>query len=355
MAYVYFFGAAELLATNENAKSEAKVYILEDKKELECHHSQTPKSFKDATQLREGRSRTVGVYQRSRTSLYLRNGKAHSVWKPRRYTERNPASGISNEVEEQRQDLHERQQNLLSRVQATRDVLKEQKEELARHPEENQSGVEEKEEEEKEGEEKKEERAQESDQTHTNSEQRWQYAIKSVMKKKAGPSTTKDLKRMPWQFHDVVSQYIATVSQSSPHSEAQPTVAQERQRAPTVPCIKSSSAEDGVIPLRQWKSHYYASKKVKQERQERMKQFSTEPSIPTPKRLVTIAEEDGEVPSLNTTTVEIIMNSNSNHTDDSQPLPQPDTPSMDDCLDSPVKPNDNPSNPQMVYAMSHED
>lgn len=354
MACVYFFGAAELLATNENAKSEAKVYFLEDKKELECHHSQIPKSCEDATQLTEGRRRTVGVYQRSRTSLYLRDGKAHSVWKPKRHTERKPASGITNEVEEQRQDLHERQQNLLSRVQATRDVLKEQKEELARHPEDNLSGVEE--EKEKEGEEEKEEeRAQESDQTHTNSERRWQYAIKSVMKKKVGQNTRKDLKRMPWQFHDVVSQYIATVSQSSPHSEAQPTVAQERQRAPTAPCVKSSSTEDGVIPLRQWKSQYYASKKVKQERQERMKQFSTEPSIPTAKHLVTIAEEDGEVPSPNTATVEIIMNSNSNHTDNSQPLPQPDTPSMDDCLDSPAKPNSNPSNPQMVYAMSHED
>ena len=334
MGMLTLFGAAELVeAMNEDNESEAKVYIQENKRER-CH-SQIPKSREDAPQLREkGGNERVRVYRRARTSLYLRDGKAHSVWKPKRHTERKRVSRVDNEVVEQKQDLHERQQNLLSRVQATRDVLKEQKEELARQPEEHQSGME-VEEKEKEREDEEEEGDRESDQTHTsttNGEQRWQHAIRSVMEENVGKKTRKDLKRMPWQFHDVVSQYVAAVSQPSPHSEAQPVVAQERQRAPTTPYMKSE--QDRVISLRQWKSQYYESKKVKQERQERMKQFYTEPSIP--KHLITIAEEDSEVPSPTATTVEIVMSSNSNQTDNPQPLPQPDTPLMDDHLDSPV-------------------
>ena len=169
------------------------------------------------------------------------------MWTPRRPSK--PCAGFTDivmEVMRNKQDLLERQQRLRSRIMATQQVLKVQREEMAAMSDED-------------GEE--DSTVQEA---AAEKKKKWQRAIKKVMedntKAKKKPS------KRSIHFHDVVSQYVATMSTSS-HDDA--TVDQF-----TVTQAKAEARNS----LRQWRSQYMES--TKQKKKNPMKQSSSVPIIP---------------------------------------------------------------------------
>ena len=213
-------------------------------------------------------------------------------------------------MRKQLDDLHERQHKLLSRVQATREVMKVQMEEIAMMQETSeQSDSEEREEKEVEGEEEEVEEekvetqgAQGSDRIHVSSltdKEKWQYAIKRVMKNNSGRSRKikqRKLKHLSLIFHDAISQHAAAMSQSSSHSEL---MMQDQEVAP-------SALQAGAIPIGQWKSQFAARPRKASENQHaqeaKYNRFSTELSEAT--NLYTISEENVEDMSLASQAIE---------------------------------------------------
>ena len=235
---------------------------------LELHHIQNSGTDEPT---RENKKRPLN----KRRSLYLRDGKMHSVWKPKSYSELKVTSkfqGAVKKVMKEKEDLHKRQQNLLNRVQATRDMLKEQKGELARLQDEEEDTTEENE--------TQDEAVGGSDPSHAHTPaKQWQRVIKKVVDNNAVHNKNNPTKKKPWQFHDVVSQYMLAVSKSRDGHQAQRS-AQELIRAPSSPCLPASS---GVVPLRQWKSMMVKS------RQKQMKLSSKISAVFPP-----VAEENEE-------------------------------------------------------------
>ena len=158
------------------------------------------------------------------------------------------------EMEKYKQDLHERQQKLLSRVQATREVLKVQREELATLEEEKKTEEEEEEEEEEEG-------AREilSPGRHTMTRRQWRNVIARVMEERGSNAERRERrnrKKHSMYFHNIVSQYVAAMAKPSPYSEHSPMLPHSslRNRVPSSTSLKVAPLRTGVVPLRQWKS-----------------------------------------------------------------------------------------------------
>lgn len=189
----------------------------------------------------ESKRQSIKAKQERRQALYLDEGQAHMVWKPKRVG-RKPLTEITTamqEMEKHRQDLHERQQKLLSRVQATREVLKVHKEELA-------TLVEDK-----------------SPTQRQTSEKRWRTAITKVMEENEEMRRRKRNKKSLY-FHEIVTQYVAAMAKEK--SKAAKTQMAAKPEAPKAPkkqapkkrppanTVKMAPLHRGAIPLRTWKS-----------------------------------------------------------------------------------------------------
>ena len=174
------------------------------------------------------------------------------MWKPKRCIKRVALrdSIAMHEIEKHKRDLHERQQKLLSRVHATREVLKVQREELATLEEEN------------EGEDM-------VGNTQTNSQQRaterrkWRNVITRVIEEN-GETKLRECrnrnKQQTLSFHAAVSQYVALMARTPPYCETTTTPA-TNPKVPKVPMSRAIShslkvppPRTVVMPLRQWKS-----------------------------------------------------------------------------------------------------
>lgn len=169
----------------------------------------SPKDAKKAfigTQLRpESQRRSIKQKQQRRKALYLDNGEAYTIWKPK-YSKKNVSAGASNtvlEMDKQKQDLYERQQKVLSRVQATREVLKVQREELATLEDETEET---------------------SVQQFTSDREKSSHTITgmTLTKENDKEKEQQSRKKLSMYFHNTVSQYVAVMMKSSPHG---PTVA----------------------------------------------------------------------------------------------------------------------------------
>ena len=214
----------------------------------------------NGTQLRpERRRKSIKEKKERRKALYLDEGQAHTVWKPKHLTKKQ-SSGVSTtmlELEKQRQDLHERQQKLLSRVKATQEVLKVQREELATLDKDDTE----------------EEGIQDNAQQLTLNERGKRQNVitreteeNSKLKKKR-----RNRKKRSMHFHNSVSQYVAAMAKHSPYRET-PTAVPFRNRVPSTMSLKATSLQMGVMPLRQWKSLVFEEHKVTDARQKLLSQ-----------------------------------------------------------------------------------
>ena len=201
------------------------------------------------TQLRsESKRKSIKAKRNHRRALYLDEGQAHTVWKPKRFARKvHVAIGMNTamlEMEKHRQDLHERQQKLLSRVQATREVLKVQREELANLEEDvidvDDWGI---------GEAGGGRRAD---------KRRWRSVITRVMEENDDMKQRErcSRKKRSMYFHDTVSQYVAAMTKYTPQSETGALAMNEmhKKRAPSSHSLKVTPLRTGLVPLRQWRS-----------------------------------------------------------------------------------------------------
>ena len=202
------------------------------------------------TQLRsESKRKSIKAKRGNRRALYLDEGQVHTVWKPKRFARKvHVAVGVSTamlEIEKHRQDLHERQQKLVSRVQATREVLKVQREELANIDEDEV----------------------ERDEWMMNGcseagrramdRRRWRNVVTRVMEDERDGSTRRERgnrKKRSMYFHNTVSQYVAAMTRQPLQTETAVPVDHIKKRAPSSHSLKLTPLRTGVMPLRQWRS-----------------------------------------------------------------------------------------------------
>ena len=217
---------------------------LREKGEEYKHRSLPNASMMTARSSRRQRDR--------RASLYLNHGKAHTLWIPNQHSVKQPMK--------QKQELLERRKSLLSRVKATQHVLKIQKGELAKVSE-----TSEEEEEEKQGKEEEEEKegnkgAKQSDGALAGRGKR-QHAVKNVVGQRKSGSKKIDVRKLSLRFHDIVSQYVAAMPQSTSQSESLPMDHDK------VPSLESTSEQDGAIPFQKWKRQFIERQQSKEERE----------------------------------------------------------------------------------------
>ena len=214
--------------------------------ELPQHLTGNGEVTSSGTQLRsESKRKSIKAKRDHRRALYLDEGQAHAVWKPKRFARKvHVAVGMSTamlEMEKHRQDLHERQQKLLSRVQATREVLKVQREELA-NLEEDVADVE-------------DWGIGGPGGGRRGDKRRWRSVITRVTDD-VQQRERHNRKKRSMYFHDTVSQYVAAMTKYSPQGEtgALPTRGANKKRAPSSHSLKVTPLRTGVVPLRQWTS-----------------------------------------------------------------------------------------------------
>ena len=141
----------------------------------------------------EAKTKSIRAKQDKRKPLYLSAGQRHSVWTPKQPSINKPSfADVVMQVVQNKQDLRERQQKLRSRVMATQLVLKEQREEMVEDDGEKSEG-----------------------EQNTTPEKRvkWQTAIKMVIDDNTKAKKKRFKKSV--HFHDIVSQYAATMSTSA--------------------------------------------------------------------------------------------------------------------------------------------
>lgn len=174
------------------------------------------------TQLRpESKRRSIKQKQQRRNALYLDNGEAYTIWKPK-YLKTAETSNTVLEMDKQKQDLYERQQKVLSRVQATREVLKVQREELATLEDETEEDV------------------KSSVRQCTTLREKWPNTVTGMTKENEKEKEQQSRKKRSTYFHNTVSQYVAVMMKSSSHD---PTVATlEDALSHQVPTSVSSKA-----------------------------------------------------------------------------------------------------------------
>ena len=171
----------------------------------------------------ESQRRSIKQKQQRRKALYLDNGKAYTIWKPK-YSKTTGASNTVLEMDKQKQDLYERQQKVLSRVQATREVLKVQREELATLEDETENSV----------------------QQCTTVREKWSNTITRMTKENEKEKEQQSRKKRSTYFHNTVSQYMAVMMKSSPHDPTEATL--QDAQVPTSVSSKVSPQHTG-IPL----------------------------------------------------------------------------------------------------------
>ena len=211
-----------------------------------CEDKESDEKMAD-TQLRStAKTKSIRAKYDKRKALYLIAGQSHSVWTPKKPSVR--ATGLSDvvmEVVKNKQDLLERQQRLRSRVMATQQVLKVQREEFA---------------------DASKDEGDESPPLPQKTKM-WQKAIKKVIEDNTNAKRRKRSKRS-LHFHDVVSQYMASTSAASNHDN-QPTA-----ESTTTHAAKAEARH----ALRMWRSQYMDdSKKLKVLKK---KPFSSLASLP---------------------------------------------------------------------------
>ena len=187
-----------------------------------------------------------------RKSLYLDTDQTHMVWKPK-HSQKKEATGFTDvvmEVIENRRTLLDRQQKLLNRVEATRKVLKAQKEELATLEEESNSDNEEN---------------SEAQQPTRKDGKKWQNAIARVKEDNctANKKAKRDAKRCI-RFHDIVSKYVSDMSTSSPNDGARLTTRPDEEGGAALYSRKRAApVRAATMSLLQWKSQVFEDQKEK--------------------------------------------------------------------------------------------
>lgn len=206
----------------------------------------------EGTQLRpESKRKSIKAKRDHRRALYLDEGQAHTVWKPKRVSRKvHVAVEISTamlEMEKQRQDLHERQQKLMSRVQATREVLKVQREELANFDED-----------EMEGDEWLIAGQAGAGRRAAVDRRKWRSVITRVKEEDTGDvkhREKRNRKKLSLYFHNRVSRYVVAMAKPSPYSETGGVPSHTMtKRAPSYHSLKMAPLRTGLMPLRQWRS-----------------------------------------------------------------------------------------------------
>lgn len=202
------------------------------KEQQTCELKESDGKVADTLLRPTAKTKSIRAKHDKRKALYLIAGQSHSVWTPKKPSVK--ATGFTDvvmEVVRNKQDLLERQQRLRSRVMATQQVLKVQREEFA-----DASKV---------------EGGDESPPLPQKSKM-WQKAIKKVIEDNTKAKRRKRSKRS-LHFHDVVSQYMASTSSASNHVD-QPTAGSTTTHAKAV----------ARHALRLWRSQYMEdSKKFK--------------------------------------------------------------------------------------------
>ena len=242
--------------------------------------------------LGEGINRHGRRRKKSVRSVYLHDGETHTVWKPSAPSPVTPAAppshfaDVVHEVMRQngKLNLRERQRQLLSRVTATQQVLKEQNEELATVAE----LTEDEGEEDREGEQRS---VSAPGQRDTPGRKMWQHLIKSVIdeKKESEKDRKRNRKRSTVHFHEVVTNKVA--SMEPPRAVTLPSTSEQGETAtvnnPVTPrkttrrktSVISRGRLDtvtpsGAIPFMEWKSQFYERQRLG--RQDSMKQFKSD-------------------------------------------------------------------------------
>ena len=236
----------------------------------------------------ESKRRSIKAKLDHRRALYLDEGQVHTVWKPKRVI-RPVSSKTIFELEKHKQDLQERQQKLLSRVQATREVMKVKREELVTLEED------EMEEEEEEESVRFNTQRQMSDKGHRVITKRGNLEVKKKERR--------NRKRQSTYFHNVVSQYVAAMTKTSPNRDSAhiPTSLNPfRNRISSSPSLKEATLHTGVMPLRQWKSLMFDDHRILDTRQKHASQTFEDTKVVN-KRDTVMSEDFSATPTTNTT------------------------------------------------------
>lgn len=225
-------GGAKVEDALERKKTRVKVHWQKEAGYEELELEPTLRTGSDTRFLQVGSQRRK-LNRNKHKSLYLKDGREHAVWKPTSHTIRRPNSGACNdvakEVMKQRRDLHERQQALLSQVQATQDVLRRSLFPGTSESEKQDEGEEGEEEEEVEvgvggeGENEEIREAQETDTTETETGI-WYHTDKKGAKGSQHGVTEQS--NLSLHLEAVVRQFAFAMSQSS---EPQPTTAHNQR------------------------------------------------------------------------------------------------------------------------------
>ena len=203
----------------------------------------------EGTMLRsESKRKSIKAKRGNRRALYLDEGQVHTVWKPKRFARKvHVAIGVRTsilEMEKHRLDLHERQQKLLSRVQATREVLKVQREELANLEPDQVDG---------------DEwilNGQTAGRKTATERRKWREVIARVMDEndKLTRRERRNRKKRSMYFHNTVSLYVAAMTKQSPQKETGVVPDSLNKRIPSSHSLKMAPLRTTVMPLRQWRS-----------------------------------------------------------------------------------------------------
>ena len=227
--------------------------------------SQAATCTTNATLRSERRSRSINDKREKRKALYLDTGQTHMVWKPK-HSQKKEATGFTDvvmEVIENRRTLLDRQQKLLSRVEATRKVLKAQKEELATLEEESNSD---------------EEENSEAQQPTRKDGKKWQNAIARVKEdNRTANKKAKHAAKRSIRFHDIVSKYVSDMYTSSPNDGARLTTGPtEAGGGALYSSQQFTPVRAAPMSLRHWKSQVFEDQKG---RKRQMRNCLSEPSI----------------------------------------------------------------------------
>ena len=195
---------------------------------------------------RRSKSKRSAHHLDSRKSLYLFEGQEHTVWKPTKETK--GFSDIVLQVIQNKKDLLERQQKLDNRIQATRQLLKEQREELVNL----------------------EDSVSSPSPPPPPKGRTWSGAISKVVKEnneqRKVSSERRQTKRQllrnkSLHFHDAVTKYVTMMSPTLPPTESALPKQEEDEEQQQPKSLPSPQAR--VLSLHQYKSQIFEQRKNK--------------------------------------------------------------------------------------------
>ena len=169
--------------------------VLKRYKENECQNLQEEEAM-EPHEVQQRISAGIGREHDDQKAFYTVAGDSHSVWTPRTPTNKQPAfTDIVMEVVRNRRNLRDRQISVQARILATNMVLKVQRENETEEEEGEEEG--------------------QAVQTHQPKKKMWKKTITRVME----DSTKTKQPRRNYQFHDIVSQYVEKMGNSSQHEQ----------------------------------------------------------------------------------------------------------------------------------------